>query len=87
VPSGSSQGFEKDIRRTKQTIQYLEIKLRQRQVEANREYHESLKTGAPWPNEEAFINFQKQKKLKILMSKKSSKEAPEPPPPTEGGHH
>ena len=92
--SGQQKGalrrfFEKqvEITKTKQTIQYLEIKLRQRQVEANREYHESLKTGAPWPNEEAFINFQKQKKLQILMSKKSSKEAPEPPPPTEGGHH
>lgn len=93
--SGQQKGalrryFEKqnELAKTKQNIQYLEIKLRQRQVEANKEYHDSLKTGTPWPNEDAFINFKKQKKLQESILKKSSKGAPEPEvPPAEGGHH
>lgn len=93
--SGQQKGalrrfFEKEteVAKTKQAIQYLEIKLRQRQIEATKEYHDSLKSGAPWPNEEAFINFKKQKKLQESMLIKRSKDEPAAEaPPTEGGHH
>ena len=58
------------------------------QIEATKEYHDSLKSGAPWPNEEAFINFKKQKKLQESMLIKRSKDEPTvEAPPTEGGHH